>query len=283
MSKFERIKTERDGVDTRAKLNEDAKSLQEKIWYAGKNHEGISLSHMMELLDRQAVITEHEAAEWREKMCMRLPVAADGGVIYVHDAMLDENGRPREVMALDGSGWVSYDGMYHGAADTRHATGREAYAMAEDVGAREIWRTDAEVIERLSERVHELTAERDKLEDELADSEELVRALRRERDGLALDLKRAQLLAEDLEAELDCLTGARASVDLAETVEHPAHYTAGGIECIDALESALTPDEFRGYCKGNIMKYVWRERHKGGAESIAKARWYIERLAEDGR
>ena len=63
-----------------------------------------------------------------------------------------------------------------------------------------------------------------------------------------------------------------------ETVNHPDHYTAGGIECIDAIQSALTPEEFAGYCKGNAIKYIWRMNHKGGRESLAKARWYVNRL-----
>lgn len=63
-----------------------------------------------------------------------------------------------------------------------------------------------------------------------------------------------------------------------DEVNSPEHYTSGGIECIDAIEAALTPEEFRGYLKGNIMKYVWRERKKGGAQSIAKAKWYLNRL-----
>lgn len=61
-------------------------------------------------------------------------------------------------------------------------------------------------------------------------------------------------------------------------VDHPAHYSQGGIECIDAIEAALTPEEFIGFCKGNAMKYEWREKHKGGAESIKKAIWYLQRL-----
>lgn len=66
----------------------------------------------------------------------------------------------------------------------------------------------------------------------------------------------------------------------ADPVNHPAHYTAGGIECIDAIESALTADEFRGFIKGTVLAYVWRERHKGGDEDVAKAAWYLARLRE---
>ena len=64
-----------------------------------------------------------------------------------------------------------------------------------------------------------------------------------------------------------------------DNVNNPAHYTQDdNIQCIDAIKAALTEEEFRGYCKGNIMKYVWREKHKGGKESLAKAKWYLECL-----
>lgn len=63
-----------------------------------------------------------------------------------------------------------------------------------------------------------------------------------------------------------------------DMVNTPPHYTQGGIECIDAIEAALTPEEFRGFLKGNVLKYTWRERHKGGLESLRKAGWYLRRL-----
>ena len=73
------------------------------------------------------------------------------------------------------------------------------------------------------------------------------------------------------------------SEQIGDSVNHPAHYTQGGIECIDAIKAALTEEEFRGYCKGNALKYVWRERHKGGVESLAKATWYLDRLSNEHR
>ena len=66
---------------------------------------------------------------------------------------------------------------------------------------------------------------------------------------------------------------------MTDNVNKPEHYRQGGIECIDAIEAALTPEEFRGYCKGNALKYVWRERYKGGDESLRKAQWYLDRLS----
>lgn len=65
---------------------------------------------------------------------------------------------------------------------------------------------------------------------------------------------------------------------MVDNVNSPAHYTNGEIECIDAIESSLTLEEFRGYMKGNVLKYVWRERSKGGTESLEKAEWYLKRL-----
>ena len=65
---------------------------------------------------------------------------------------------------------------------------------------------------------------------------------------------------------------------MTDNVNKPNHYRQGKVECIDAIQSALTPEEFRGYCKGNALKYVWRERHKGGDESMRKAQWYLDRL-----
>jgi len=63
-----------------------------------------------------------------------------------------------------------------------------------------------------------------------------------------------------------------------DVVDRPMHYAAGNIECIDAIEAQLSPEEFRGYLKGNIIKYLWREKHKGGVESLKKAQWYLTKL-----
>jgi hypothetical protein len=65
-----------------------------------------------------------------------------------------------------------------------------------------------------------------------------------------------------------------------DNVNSPSHYTQAGIECIDAIEASMTKEEFKGYLKGNIQKYVWRCGHKGRLEDILKAQWYINKLAE---
>ena len=54
------------------------------------------------------------------------------------------------------------------------------------------------------------------------------------------------------------------------------HYREGAIECIDAIRAALTPEEFRGFCKGNVIKYCWRERSKGGDQDLIKLQDYAK-------
>ena len=64
-----------------------------------------------------------------------------------------------------------------------------------------------------------------------------------------------------------------------DPVARPAHYTSGGIECIDAIEAA-TDDGFQYYLQGNILKYIWRYRYKGGKEDLEKAQWYLTKLID---
>ena len=68
---------------------------------------------------------------------------------------------------------------------------------------------------------------------------------------------------------------------LNDPVNHPAHYTQGGIECIDALKAALGFEGFKSYCRGNIIKYLWRTEHKNKVQDLKKARWYLDRLIEE--
>jgi len=66
---------------------------------------------------------------------------------------------------------------------------------------------------------------------------------------------------------------------MSDSVDHPTHYNAGTIECIDAIASAtigLTGIE--AVCTGNIIKYTWRWKNKGKIEDLRKARWYLDRL-----
>jgi len=63
-----------------------------------------------------------------------------------------------------------------------------------------------------------------------------------------------------------------------DPVNCPQHYAFGGIEAIEALESSMSKEAFRGFLKGNILKYVWRYENKGGLEDLKKAKWYLKQL-----
>ena len=63
---------------------------------------------------------------------------------------------------------------------------------------------------------------------------------------------------------------------------NPDHYKSGGIECIDAIKAQMTPEEFRGYLRGNVCKYLWRMDNKGDpCINLQKANWYIDRLMQE--
>lgn len=67
-----------------------------------------------------------------------------------------------------------------------------------------------------------------------------------------------------------------------DAVNHPKHYTQGGVECIDALEAATVGLEgIEAVCTANAIKYLWRWKHKNGVEDIDKAIWYLKRLREE--
>ena len=70
-------------------------------------------------------------------------------------------------------------------------------------------------------------------------------------------------------------------IDVGDIVNHPAHYKAGEIECIDALESMASgyKDPVQAGHAWNIVKYIWRSPLKGNElQDLEKARWYLDRL-----
>ena len=79
----------------------------------------------------------------------------------------------------------------------------------------------------------------------------------------------------------DTIKAARADkrkADASDPVNHPDHYKVGGMETIDFIEAKLSPEEFAGYCRGNMLKYITRAGHKDDAgQDMRKALWYGER------
>lgn len=67
-----------------------------------------------------------------------------------------------------------------------------------------------------------------------------------------------------------------------DNVNHPKHYTQGGIECIDALAAAtINLKGIEAVCTANAIKYLWRWKQKNGVEDLEKARWYIDKLIKE--
>lgn len=68
--------------------------------------------------------------------------------------------------------------------------------------------------------------------------------------------------------------------DTKDNVNNPAHYGQGRIEAIEYIEDFLTEEEYQGYLRGNIAKYLHRFKYKNGLEDLKKAQWYLNRLIE---
>ena len=64
-------------------------------------------------------------------------------------------------------------------------------------------------------------------------------------------------------------------------VERPDHYNTGAIEAIEAIKASMDSDQYFGYLKGNVMKYLWRYDYKEKpVEDLRKADWYLNRLID---
>lgn len=55
-----------------------------------------------------------------------------------------------------------------------------------------------------------------------------------------------------------------------DAVHHPQHYTLPGldVESVDVIRAVLTPEEFKGWCKGNALKYSLRAGRKDPAKEV---------------
>lgn len=74
---------------------------------------------------------------------------------------------------------------------------------------------------------------------------------------------------------------AEAEKEAEDMVTAPSHYNTGNIECIDAIEESMSSIAFKGYLKGNCMKYLWRYGYKGKpVEDLKKATWYLNKLTK---
>ena len=64
-----------------------------------------------------------------------------------------------------------------------------------------------------------------------------------------------------------------------DNVNAPQHYLKGNKETIEVIKDGMTEEEFLGYLKGNVFKYLARFRFKNEAvEDLEKAQWYLNKL-----
>lgn len=62
---------------------------------------------------------------------------------------------------------------------------------------------------------------------------------------------------------------------------NPEHYRGGGLEAIDVMKAKLSPEELKGFCKGLVIKYLFRADMKNGLEDYKKAQWYLNYLVKE--
>ena len=62
---------------------------------------------------------------------------------------------------------------------------------------------------------------------------------------------------------------------------NPDHYKSGDIERIEAIKASLNEQQFKGYLKASIIKYLWRYEKKNGLEDLQKADWFLQRLIKE--
>lgn len=65
-----------------------------------------------------------------------------------------------------------------------------------------------------------------------------------------------------------------------DNVNHPKHYTVGGMECIDEMVLLFGVEATKHFCKLNAWKYRRRALQKGGEEDMNKSHWYINKYKE---
>ena len=59
-----------------------------------------------------------------------------------------------------------------------------------------------------------------------------------------------------------CQNAPNPQPDLRPMTENPSYYDAGGIKTIDVIRAKLTPEQYRGFLLGNIIKYALRLNYK---------------------
>lgn len=89
-------------------------------------------------------------------------------------------------------------------------------------------------------------------------------------------------MSESVEKNAELLSN-----DVIDMVNSPPHYKLNGldIESVDVIRAVLTAEEFRGWCKGNAIKYLMRLGKKDkeiqdARKSIKFLEWLVKEMDE---
>nr|DAI01665.1 MAG TPA: nucelotide kinase [Caudoviricetes sp.]DAR63589.1 MAG TPA: nucelotide kinase [Caudoviricetes sp.]DAR90215.1 MAG TPA: nucelotide kinase [Caudoviricetes sp.] len=89
-------------------------------------------------------------------------------------------------------------------------------------------------------------------------------------------------MSESVEKNAEVLSN-----EVIDMVNSPPHYKLNGldIESVDVIRAVLTAEEFRGWCKGNAIKYLMRLGKKDkeiqdARKSIKFLEWLVKELEE---
>lgn len=88
---------------------------------------------------------------------------------------------------------------------------------------------------------------------------------------------------KELEERQEDINKAVEDMDIYEYMNylmHQEYYEKNGIQPIDIMKANFTPEEYTGFLKGNILKYLLRYKRKNGVEDLAKAQVYLGWLLE---
>jgi hypothetical protein len=84
---------------------------------------------------------------------------------------------------------------------------------------------------------------------------------------------------KEMQSTLGIITQGGNEID---AVNHPPHYTTGGIETLDVIRAKMSSDRFQGYLMGNVLKYLLRCEYKEKRiEDIKKAQFYLNALVAE--
>ena len=138
---------------------------------------------------------------------------------------------------------------------------------------------DHELIERLKKELAEKAARIAELEQTVTRLEEDKKYWMGEAEILNVEAEKYREERDTLLQIIEKAVDTEPAQPDHDPVNHPAHYTAGKVECIDVIESATVGLTGRlAYATDAAIKYLWRWNRKNGVEDLRKARWYVDRL-----